>query len=101
MTDPGLFVPTQNTGVATSGGTGPDPLTAADIATQKLEHDELRYQYNESQAVELTLHQKIVLVIEDKYLQALRNPIMNTIQYSIYDLFDFLKRSYGRLLPEQ
>ena len=41
------------------------------------------------------------MAIEDKYIQALRSPITIMIQCSIYDLFDFLKQSYGRLLPEQ
>ena len=100
-TDPGVFVPIPNTGASTRGGSGPDPLTPADIATQKLEHDELKHQYNEMQAVELTLRRQIVTAIECEYLQALRNPITDTIQASIYDVFDFLKRSYGRLSPEE
>ena len=83
------------------GITGPDPLTAADKARQKLEHDELRRQYNEVQAVELTLRKQVVTVIEEEYVQALRNPITDTIQCSIYDVFEFLKQSYGRLSPEQ
>ena len=86
---------------STRGGTGPDPLTAADIATQKLEHDELRRQYNKVQTVELTLRKQVVTAIEEEYLQALRNPITDTVQCSIYDVFEFLKWSYGRLLPEQ
>ena len=83
------MVPIPNTGASTRGGTGPDPLTPADIATQKLEHDKLKHQYNEMQAVELTLRRQIVTAIEDEYLQALRNPITDMIQASIYDVFDF------------
>ena len=100
-TDPGAFVPTPNSGISTRGGTGPDPLTPADIATQKLQHDEVRHQYDEMQAIELTLRRQIVAAIEEEYLQALRNPITDTIQATIYEIFDFLKRAYGRLSPEE
>ena len=100
-TDPGIFVPSENSGISTRGSTGPDPLTAADIATQKIAHDEVRCQYNEMQAIELCLRKQVVMAIEDQYLQALRNPITDTIQCSIYDVFEFLKRSYGRLSPDQ
>ena len=45
--DPDIFSPTPNPGgLTTSGGTGPVPLTAEDIAAQKLAHDELICQYN-------------------------------------------------------
>ena len=50
-TNPSLFILITNTGIATRGGTGMDPLTSVDNATQKLAHDELRHQYNEVQAV--------------------------------------------------
>ena len=39
--------------------------------------------------------------IEEEYLQALRKLITDTIQCSIYDVFEFLKQSYGRLSPKQ
>ena len=77
-------MPIPNTRIATRGGTGPYPLTAADIATQKLEYDELRHQCNEVQAVELTLWKQMFMAIEDEYLQSLRSLVTNMIQYIIY-----------------
>ena len=99
-TNPGLLVPIPNTGIATRDGTGPYPLAAAGIATQKLEHTELRHQYNEVQAVKLTLRKQIIMAIEDEYFQLLRSPITDTIQRSIIGLFDFLKQLYGILSLE-
>ena len=100
--DPGTFSPVQNPGGAvTRAGAGAVPLTAADIATQKLAHDELKRQFNECQAVEAALRKQIVEAIDGEYLQALRNPVTDTITNSILDIFDFLKRSYGRLSPGQ
>ena len=100
--DPGVFSPIPNPGgAATRGGSGPLPLTAADIATQKLAHDELKRQYNECQAVEVALRKQIIEAIDGEYLQSLRNPITDTITSSILDIFEFLKKSYGRLSPGQ
>lgn len=101
-TDPGIFTPIQNPGgPATRAGAGPLSLTAADIATQKLAHDEVKRQFNECQAVEAALRKQIIEAIDGEYLQPLRNPTTDTIQDSILDIFDFLKKSYGRLSPAQ
>jgi len=102
--DPGIFTPIQNPGgIVTRAGLGAVavPLTAADIATQKLAHDELKRQFNECQAVEAALRKQIVEAIDGEYLQALRNPVTDTITSSILEIFDFLKQSYGRLSPGQ
>ena len=42
------------------------PLTAADIAAQKIDHDELLRQYNECQAVEAALRHQIIDAIDDE-----------------------------------
>ena len=92
--DPGIFIPVPNQGCATRAGVGPLPLTAADIATQKLAHDELKHQYNECQSVEMALRKQVTAAIDEEYLQTLRDPITDTIQCSILNIFDFLRMSY-------
>ena len=57
--DPGAFTPNQNTGPVTRAGAVAIPLTAADTATQKLAHDELKRQFNECQAVGVALRRQI------------------------------------------
>ena len=84
--DHGIFIPVPNQGCATRAGAGPLPLTAADIATQKLAHDELKHQYNECQAVEMALRKQVTAAIDEEYLQALRDLITDTIQCSIFDI---------------
>ena len=100
--DPGTFSPIQNPGgPATRAGAGPLPLMAADIATQKLMHDEIKRQFNKCQAVEAALQKQIIEAIDGEYLQPLRNPTTDTIKDSVLDIFDFLKKLYGRLSPAQ
>ena len=100
--NPGTFTPTPiAVGPTTRAGVIPVPLTAADIATQKLAHDELTRQYNECQAVEAALRKQITEAIDEEHLQSLRNPVTDTITSSILEIFDFLKKMYGRLSPEQ
>ena len=100
-TDPGVFTPTQNGGIATRAGGPIVALTAADIATQQVAHDQQKREYNEVQAVELVLRKQIIMAIDDEYLQPLRDPVSDTIQCSILDIFSFLKTTYGRLSPGQ
>ena len=59
------------------------PLTVADIATQKIDHDELLRQYNECQAVEAVLRHQIIDAIDDDYMQPLRNATTHTINHTI------------------
>ena len=55
-TDPGMFTPTSNAVIITRAGAGGVVLlTAADIATQKITHDETERFYKKTQAVESTL----------------------------------------------
>ena len=86
-TDPGVFTPNQNGGMATRAGGPVVPLTAADIATQQVAHDQQKREYNEVQAVELVLRKQIIMAIDDEYLQPLRDPVSDTIQCSIRVLF--------------
>ena len=100
--DPGAFVPVNPGGVGTRSGAGAaPPLTAADIATQKLAHDERKRLYNECQAVEALLRTQIVEAIERDYLEPLRNAATDRITDPISDIFTFLQTTYGRLTPAQ
>ena len=94
-TDPGVFTPTSPNGVRAP------PLTAAEIATQKLAHDELKRHYNEAQAVETALRKQITDAIEEEFLQPLRNPTTDMIQCTIPDIFEFLRTTYGKLSAVQ
>ena len=49
----------------------------------------------------MALRKQIIAAIDDEYLQPLRNPISDTIQCSILDLFSFLKSTYGHLSPTE
>ena len=68
--DPGTFTPV---GVAPqlTRAAALAQLTATDIATQKIVHDEKRRQYNECQAVEASLRNQIIDSVESDYLQPL------------------------------
>ena len=47
--DPGIFIPTAPSCIVTPVGVGAIvPLTAAEIATQKIAHNELKRQYNKT-----------------------------------------------------
>ena len=98
--DPGAFVPVQNAGVATRAG-APAPLTAADIATQKIAHDERKKQYNECQAVEAILRNQIIEAVDRTYLEPLRNSTTDRITSTIPAIFKFLMDTCGRLTPAQ
>ena len=45
-----------------------DPLTAAEIATQKVMFNEIKRWYNKCQSVEVALRNQISEVIKDDYL---------------------------------
>ena len=77
------------------------PLTVADIATQKIDHDELLRQYNECQAVEAVLRHQIIDAIDDDYMQPLHNATTHTINHTIEQIITFLRTTYGQLSPSQ
>lgn len=93
--DPGLFTPIVPVGVRAV------PLTAADIATQKITFDEEKRRYNECQAIEVALRNQVTEAIEDEYLQPLRNVTTDMIHTPIPDIFTFLGNTYGKLSPQQ
>ena len=93
--DPGTFTPTHPIGIRAA------PLTAADIATQKINFDERKRQYNECQGVEMALRNQVVEAIEEEYLQPLRNNITDMITSTIPVIFGFLQLNYGNLSPSE
>ena len=99
-TDPGIFAPIPHPGVATRAGV-PPPLSAADIATQKIAHDERKRTYNECQAVESTLRNQIIKAIDETYTRPLRDTTTDMITSSITAIFTFLQATYGKLSPSQ
>ena len=98
--DPGTFTPV---GVAPqlTRAAALAQLTATDIATQKIVHDEMRRQYNECQAVEAALRNQIIDAVESDYLQPLRNPTTDMINNTIPEIINFLRNTYGQLSPSQ
>ena len=94
-TDPGVFTPAAQNGIRAP------PLTVAEIATQKLAHDESKRHYNEVQAVETALRKQITDAIEEEFLQPLRDPITDMIQCPIPNIFTFLRTTYGKLSAVQ
>ena len=77
------------------------PLTAGDIAIQKIAHDEQRRQYNECQAVEHALRNQLTEAIYDEYLRPLRNLHTGTITDSIPEIFTFFQNTCGKLTTGQ
>jgi len=78
-----------------------DPLTAAEIATQKVMFNETKRWYNKCQSVEVALRNQISEVIKDDYLQPLRNSTTDIINNIIPEIFTFLTNTYGQLSPSQ
>ena len=104
--DPGNLSPTPNPippGPVLRGAAAPvaPPLTAGDIATQNIAHDERRRQYNECQAVEHALLNQLTEAIDDEYLRPLRNVHTDSITDPIPDILDFLQNTYGKLTTGQ
>ena len=103
--NPGPFVPTPRMhpriGTTNQPAAENNELTAAEIALQKVEHDEQQRLYNEVQAVEAILRTQIIEVIEEEYITSLRDPITDMIHISILEIFNFLKTNYGQLSPQQ
>ena len=99
--DPGPFVPSPPTGVATRAGGGPTQLTAADITTQKIAYDERKRLFNEAQAVESALRSQIISAIDSVYMQPLRDRVTDMITQSIPDIFTFLQNTYGKITTSQ
>ena len=99
-TDPGIFTPIPHPGVGTRAGV-PPPLSATDIATQKIAHDERKHAYNECQAIENTLRKQLIKAIDETYTRPLRDPTTDMIISSITVIFNFLQLTYGKLSPSQ
>ena len=93
-TDPGIFAPTTNR--RTRQGDA-QPLTSAEIATQKSQHDEDVRLYNECQQVELALRNQLIEAIEPIYLKPLRNRNTDMINNPIPEIITFLKDRYGKI----
>ena len=74
---------------------GAVPLSAADIATQKIAFDEELRRYNECQAVETALCNQIIAAIEPEYVQAIRIIHTDMINDTIPMIFGFLRDTYG------
>ena len=53
------------------------------------------------QAFEIALCKQIIESMDKVYLQPLRYSATDIIQYSIPDIFDFIRTTYGRLYPTQ
>ena len=101
-TDPGLFSLSAPAGVATRTGAGAVvTLTAADITTQKIAHDERKRQYNETQAVENALRNQLTNAIDGDYLRPLRNIHTDMISHSLEDIFTFLRTTYGKITTSE
>ena len=101
-TDPGTFSPAPpDTGVTTRAQGDADiaALTPAQIATQKIAHDERLRQFNECQAIESLVRDQISETIEPDFLEALRDPATDMITSNIPTIFDELMNLYGQLTP--
>lgn len=96
-TDPGTFNPLPLGPILR----GAVPLSAADIATQKIAFDEELRRYNECQAVETALRNQIIAAIEPEYVQPIRNIHTDMINDTIPMIFGFLRDTYGNLSPSQ
>ena len=86
--NPGNFTPLLNPippGPVSHGDDAPvaPPLTARDIATQKIMHDERCRLYNECQAVEHGLRNQLTEAIDDEYLRPLRSVHTDLITHII------------------
>ena len=95
--NPGLFQPSATHPVTRAG----TPLTAAEIVTQKIDHEEQLRQYNECQTVETVLRHQIIDAIDNDYTQPLRNTMTDTINNTIEQIIAFLRDIYGQLSPSQ
>ena len=87
-TNSGLFAASPLVGLVTQDG-GPLPLTASDIATKKISHNELLRQYNEAQSVKTALRKQIIESMDEVYLQPLRDSATDMIQYGIPEFLVF------------
>ena len=87
-TNPRIFASSPQIGPVT--WSDPITLSASDVATQKIAHDDIRRQYNKAQAVETALCKQIIKLMDEIYLQTLRDSATEMIQCIIPDIFDFL-----------
>ena len=92
--DPGAFSPVPVVTSAITCAAALSQLTATDIATQIIAHDETRKEYNEGQTLEAALRNKIINSINSDYLQPLRNTTMDMINDTIPEIITFLRDTY-------
>lgn len=69
--DPCTLLPVSLAAGCVTRAAAPTPLSAAEIATQKMSFDDKKCQYNECQAVEANLRNQIIDTIEPNFLQFL------------------------------
>ena len=63
-------------------------------------HKEALRLFNEVLGVEKALLQQIIAAVEPHYLSAIRNRTTNSITIPLYDVLQYLKRTYGRVTPQ-
>ena len=98
--DPGMFIPVNPRGICTWTALT-KPITAVEIAAQRLKHDNQKHLYNEVQALETALRNQVIEAINRKYLEPLHNITTDMINDSIPDNFAFLRMNYDRITPGQ
>ena len=76
-------------------------MTPEEITIQKKYYDQNLRLYNEVQAVEALLRTQIIEAVEEQYLTAPRNSTTDMIHNSIPEIFNFLRKNYGQLSPQQ
>eukprot|EP00957_Ditylum_brightwellii_P057583 4366298-Ditylum_brightwellii.AAC.1 len=77
----------------------PHPATQHEIATTRDTHQEAHYLFCEVLAVEHTLVQQIVALIEPNFLKAICNSITNKITGTIPQILQYLIDTYGDITP--
>ena len=100
--DPGNFV-IRLPSISRATPTNPDPvaplLTSAGIHIQKATYDICLRQFNECQAIKLSLKNQITDALENDYLSALRDSITDMTLTNILAIFEFLQANYGKISP--
>ena len=75
--------------------------TAFEIAQQKAQHDEATRLFREVLGVERALIQQIISAIDNKFLQALKNPVTGKIDRTIPEIFEYLYANFGNVSPDE
>ena len=86
---------------AEPAATQPTVIFSAEVATQKVTHDDAVRKFYECQAVEQALRTQIIKAIDSEYLDALRHVDTDMINESIPEIFDFLQLNYGHITEEE